>query len=75
MRDHGTGVAEENIPFLTQPFYRVDSARNKRDGGYGLGLTITNVIIGYHNGTLSFKNAEDEGLIVTIRLPLIKDDI
>lgn len=75
VRDHGTGVAEENIPFLTQPFYRVDSARNKRDGGYGLGLTITNVIIGYHNGTLSFKNAEDEGLIVTIRLPLIQDDI
>ncbi|GAA5095131.1 sensor histidine kinase [Wohlfahrtiimonas larvae] len=74
VRDHGCGVPEENIPFLTKPFYRVDSARNKRDGGYGLGLTITHAIITYHNGTLSFKNAEDEGLIVSIKLPLISDN-
>lgn len=74
VRDHGCGVPEENIPFLTKPFYRVDSARNKRDGGYGLGLTITHAIITYHNGSLLFKNAEDEGLIVLIRLPLIQDN-
>ncbi|MGL4674549.1 MAG: sensor histidine kinase, partial [Wohlfahrtiimonas sp.] len=67
VRDHGCGVPEENIPFLTKPFYRVDSARNKRDGGYGLGLTITHTIITYHNGSLLFKNAEDEGLIVLIK--------
>ena len=74
VRDHGCGVPEENIPFLTKPFYRVDSARNKRDGGYGLGLTITHAIITYHNGSLIFKNAEDEGLIVLIKLPLISDN-
>lgn len=73
VRDHGCGVPEENIPFLTKPFYRVDSARNKRDGGYGLGLTITHAIITYHKGSLIFKNAPDEGLIVTITLPLISD--
>ena len=67
-------MPEENIPFLTKPFYRVDSARNKRDGGYGLGLTITHAIITYHNGSLIFKNAEDEGLIVLIKLPLISDN-
>lgn len=70
VRDHGSGVPEEQIPFLTQPFYRVDSARNQRDGGYGLGLTITNEIVKYHHGTLTFENAENDGLIVTIRLPL-----
>ena len=74
VRDHGCGVPEENIPFLTKPFYRVDSARNKRDGGYGLGLTITQAIVSYHNGSLIFKNAEDEGLIVLIKLPLIPDN-
>lgn len=72
VRDHGTGVPEEQIPFLTKPFYRVDSARNKRDGGYGLGLTITDTIISYHKGSVTFKNATDEGLIVEIRLPLIE---
>lgn len=75
IRDYGTGVPEENIPFLTKPFYRVDSARNKKDGGYGLGLTITNAIINNHNGSLSFQNAKDEGFIVTIRLPLISDNL
>lgn len=75
VRDYGCGVPEENIPFLTKPFYRIDSARNKKDGGYGLGLTITNAIVTNHNGSLSFKNAEDEGLIVTIKLPLINNEI
>lgn len=70
VRDYGPGVPEEHIPFLTKPFYRVDTARNKRDGGYGLGLTITDAIIQYHNGSVTFKNAEDEGLIAVIRLPL-----
>lgn len=70
VRDHGSGVPDEHIPFLTKPFYRVDSARNKKDGGYGLGLTITNEIILYHQGSLSFENAKDKGLIVTIRLPI-----
>ncbi len=75
VRDFGSGVPEENIPFLTKPFYRIDSARNKKDGGYGLGLTITNAIINNHNGSLSFKNAEDEGFIVIIKVPLISNDI
>ncbi|KZS23911.1 ATP-binding protein [Wohlfahrtiimonas chitiniclastica] len=73
VKDHGNGVPEEHIPFLTKPFYRVDSARNKKDGGYGLGLTITNEIIKHHNGSISFENGAVDGLIVTIRLPLVED--
>jgi signal transduction histidine kinase len=40
VRDFGLGVAEEHLPYLTEPFYRADSARQRATGGYGLGLYL-----------------------------------
>lgn len=70
--DQGMGVEESQIPYLTQPFFRTDSARSQDKGGYGLGLPICQSIINQHGGTLEFSNEQNAGLRVRITLPKIE---
>ncbi len=68
VRDYGPGVPEEAVSRIFDPFYRVDSDRNRASGGLGLGLAIARRSVELHNGKLSARNA-NPGLIVTIELP------
>ncbi|HEY0720861.1 MAG TPA: ATP-binding protein [Gammaproteobacteria bacterium] len=70
VRDHGTGVPEEELGKLFHPFSRVGEARDRASGGYGLGLAISRQAVESHGGTITAANAEGGGLVVTIRLPL-----
>lgn len=66
VRDDGPGIPEEELPKVTQRFYRVDQSRNLP--GNGLGLSIVSAIAALHGGTLQLENARP-GLIATITLP------
>ena len=68
VRDYGPGVPEEALPHLFDPFYRVDSDRNRGSGGVGLGLSIARRAVELHQGTLRASNA-GPGLLVEIELP------
>jgi len=68
--DHGAGIPEENIPFIFEPFYRVDPSRSKETGGYGLGLHMVKRIIEAHGGSISISSSIDEGTSVIIHLPV-----
>jgi two-component system sensor histidine kinase CpxA len=70
VRDHGPGVSEHEFSLLFHPFYRVSNARERQTGGTGLGLAITQRAVAFHYGSVAASNAQDGGLIVTIRLPL-----
>lgn len=70
IRDHGKGVAEDVLPKLFSPFYRVGDGEDRRTGGTGLGLAIAEAAVRFHGGTVQAANAPDGGLIVEIRLPL-----
>ncbi len=70
VRDHGTGVPEDELTNLFRPFYRLADARERSTGGTGLGLAITERAVKLHGGTISAHNAEDGGLQVEIRFPL-----
>lgn len=70
VRDHGPGVPQEALSQLFKPFYRVAEARDRRSGGVGLGLSITERAIRFHRGHVSAHNASGGGLCVEIRLPL-----
>lgn len=71
--DFGPGVPEDQLLMIFDPFYRVDTSRTKKTGGYGLGLSIAQKAINLHDGTITAQNRHDEtgrtGLIVSIRLP------
>ncbi len=69
IRDYGPGVPEEAIGRIFDPFYRVDTDRNRTSGGAGLGLAIARRAVDLHRGTLRARNAHP-GLLVEIELPL-----
>lgn len=54
----GEPIPEEHLPHLFEPFYRVDSARNRADGGTGLGLTIVRAAVLAHGGSCEVHNRE-----------------
>ena len=51
VRDVGPGVPEALLPRLTDPFFRVDAARDANTGGVGLGLAIARRALHLHHGT------------------------
>ena len=68
VRDYGPGVPDEYLPRIFDPFYRVDSDRNRGSGGVGLGLAIARRAIVLHKGVIRARNASP-GLLVEIELP------
>ena len=70
IRDYGPGVPAEMLPHLFEPFVRVDDARDRTRGGYGLGLAIAQKAIRLHGGEVAARNEPDGGLSVVITLPV-----
>lgn len=68
--DEGGGVAEKDLTRIFQPFVRLDSARHRQTGGYGLGLAIVHAVVMAHKGQLHAYNRQDgiQGLVVEIVL-------
>jgi signal transduction histidine kinase len=71
VNDCGSGVPDEALEKLFQPFYRLDDARGRQTGGVGLGLAITERAVRFHGGRVSAVNRAEGGLMVEIHLPLM----
>jgi two-component system phosphate regulon sensor histidine kinase PhoR len=67
--DTGAGIAEKDLPRLTERFYRVDKARSRELGGTGLGLAIVKHIVLAHGGELKIESAINKGTTVRVLLP------
>lgn len=67
--DAGPGISAEVQEKVFQPFFRVETSRNRDTGGTGLGLSIARNIIHSHGGDLSLHNRPEGGLKVSIKLP------
>lgn len=70
VRDSGVGIAPEHIPHLFERFYRVDNARTRETGGFGLGLSLTQAVIRTHNGHILVESVVEQGTTLTVTLPL-----
>jgi Signal transduction histidine kinase len=70
VRDTGSGIAPEAIPYLFERFYRADPARGHHQGGAGLGLAIVKWIVEAHQGTIDVSSVVGQGSQFMIRLPL-----
>jgi two-component system sensor histidine kinase CpxA len=68
VRDYGPGVPEEHLPHIFDPFYRVDTDRNRTSGGVGLGLAIARRAVELHKGRIEAHNS-NPGLAMEIDLP------
>lgn len=71
IQDHGAGIPEKEIPFLFEPFYRIDKSRCRGTGGYGLGLPLTKKIIEAHHGRIKIKSEVGKGTEVIVTFPKI----
>ena len=61
VRDYGRGIPEDEIANIIKPFYMVDKSRSRRDGGAGLGLALTKLIIEKHHATLDIESKVGDG--------------
>ena len=66
VRDHGPGIAEEDLPYVFDRFYRASSARGLP--GSGLGLAIVRQVAEAHGGTIVAERAEGGGTIMRLTL-------
>jgi two-component system phosphate regulon sensor histidine kinase PhoR len=67
--DTGIGIPEEQIPRVTERFYRVDPGRSRASGGTGLGLAIVKHALQRHEGELAIASREGEGSTFSCRFP------
>lgn len=67
--DRGPGIPEDELDAVLQPFYRIDSSRNRETGGTGLGLAIAQQLAHALNGKLVLSNRRSGGLEARLSLP------
>lgn len=67
--DQGSGISKENIQKITEPFYRVDKVRSRKNGGAGLGLSICKNIMDMHGGELKIESEVGKGSIFILEFP------
>ncbi|MGI6152570.1 MAG: sensor histidine kinase [Christensenellaceae bacterium] len=64
--DNGRGMTPEQLEHVEQPFYRVDKARSREQGGAGLGISLCAQIARAHNAQLKIYSKPDTGTVVRI---------
>jgi two-component system, OmpR family, sensor histidine kinase MprB len=74
VRDHGTGIIEEDMPHVFDRFYRGANSRSRQ--GSGLGLAIVRQVAEQHGGSVTAANHDGGGAVFTLRLPtsVVADD-
>lgn len=71
VQDHGPGIPEAERKAVLKPFYRVDPARSRITGGFGIGLAITERVVKLHRGELTIADPVEGGALVRITLPVV----
>lgn len=74
VRDNGTGISEEDVPYVFDRFYKADKSRTVMKGnktGTGIGLSIVKNIIEAHGGFVEVKSVINEYTIFVVHLPYI----
>ena len=66
--DNGRGMEQSELSKITEPFYRVDKARARSQGGAGIGLALCKQIAELHSGSISFSSKLGKGTRVTVML-------
>ncbi|HEY0680948.1 MAG TPA: ATP-binding protein [Steroidobacter sp.] len=73
IEDSGPGVPADILPRIFERFVRAEASRNRSHGGAGLGLAICQNIVEAHGGKIAASAAPLGGLLISIRLPRLRD--
>ena len=71
IQDQGPGIPEGARQRVFDRFYRLDEARSRDSGGFGLGLPIARWAVEAHGGTIDVKTSVPTGAIFCIKLPVV----
>jgi signal transduction histidine kinase len=70
VRDGGTGIPEDMLEAVFDPFFRLETSRSRDTGGTGIGITIARNTAEKHGGTLYLRNHPEGGLVAVLELPI-----
>lgn len=71
VNDNGPGVAENELPYLFDRFWRKDISRSRSSGGTGLGLAIAKQLIEAQGGTITARNLDEGGLQIQLTMKIL----
>ncbi|WP_312621439.1 ATP-binding protein, partial [Agrobacterium pusense] len=67
--DKGPGIPDEMLHNAMQPFFRIETSRNRDTGGTGLGLAIAQQLAGTIGGAVRLYNRQGGGLAAEVSFP------
>ncbi|RFZ77143.1 sensor histidine kinase [Lacrimispora amygdalina] len=67
----GETISPTEQKHIFERFYRTDKSRVRKEGGYGLGLSIAKTIVEHHKGKISVASSAETGTIFTVTLPVL----
>lgn len=71
--DTGCGIPKQDLPYITNRFYRVNKARSRSNGGSGLGLSIVKKLVELHAGVMKIESEEAVGTKIYVTFPIVTD--
>lgn len=68
--DEGPGIPPEQREALLEALVRLETSRNRRTGGAGLGLAVVRSLVEAHGGIINIDDAPGGGARFTVSLPM-----
>lgn len=65
----GKGISEDHLSRIFDRFYRIDKSRERKSGGYGLGLSIAKAIVEHHGGKIYARSVVNYSTTFIVELP------
>lgn len=69
--DTGIGIDTEELPKISEKFFRSSDPRVRQQPGSGLGLSLVKEVVRLHGGSMDIRSETDKGTSVTITLPIL----
>jgi signal transduction histidine kinase len=71
VEDSGIGISAEELPKISEKFFRSADPRVREQPGSGLGLSLVKEVVRLHGGAFEIRSEVDKGTAVKITLPIV----